>query len=149
MSASWDMEGTTADNRQALLHFGHGRGRPRLEGRIHRVGKRHRFANQAEADVWGAELGVRLWRVTSHSRAFPEAAQIPIRFAEAPDERQLMELVARFAAGTPWNELVEGVMINVGGTKFQVPPSLLRLWLIGAAPNHPALQRIKSRVTTA
>ena len=151
MTATWKMEATTADDTQVLLTFYSGpSARPpsyvNLSGTV--VGKsreKRQFNSQHEADEWAFDLEVRRWRVTEHVRAFPEASQIPIEFAEAPDAQCLQDLISKFEAGTPLTELVGGVMVRTTEREFQVTPALLRKWLIGADPTHPALQRLKRR----
>lgn len=153
MTAKWRMEATTADGKHVSLDFYTGPSAPppsyvMLHGMVDGGNSQSeiRFRNQHDADRWAAELGVRRWRVTRHWRAFPEASRIPIQFGEAPDEERLNGLIGAFESGTALKDLVNGVMINNGGHPFQVHPNLLRLWLIGAAPDHPSLQRLKRRL---
>lgn len=146
------MESTTVDNKRVSLHFYHGRSGPppnyiRIQGMVEGSDKSsiEKFGDLLEADEWAAQLGVQRWNVVQHTRAFPEAARIPITFAEAPDIDRLQELIAKFESGIPLAQLAEGVMIETGDRRFQVSPYLLRLWLIGAAPEHPALQCLKRK----
>jgi hypothetical protein len=149
MTANWTMEAKSADQRRVSLHFYSGpSARPssdaRLEGKVDGKGsKRSKFSSQVTADGWAAALGVEYWDLTQHSRAFPEAASVPIRFPHAPDNNRLQELIAAFEAGTPLAELAASTTVQMHGETFPVHPNLLRLWLIGAAPRHPALQRLK------
>ena len=144
------MESTTANNRRVTLSFYSGRSAPppdyvRLQGAVYGGNKTstREFNSQDDADEWAAQLGVQRWHVVRHTRAFPEAARTPITFAEAPDDEHLHELIAAFESGATLDQLADGVMVNTGDRQFQVHPNLLRLWLIGAAPDHPSLQRLK------
>ncbi|MGF1578748.1 MAG: hypothetical protein ACFCD0_05235 [Gemmataceae bacterium] len=83
------------------------------------------------------------WHLVKHGRAFPEAARIPIRFPGAPSNEHLNALIHEFEAGTKLIALVDGVMVKLRHREFQVQPDLLRLWIIGLAPEHPALQGLK------
>lgn len=152
MTASWTMEASAAAGKHVSLAFYSGPAAPppkyfTLRGTVVDGSRRSErsFHNQQEADEWAAELGVDCWYLIRHSRGFPEASQIPIRFAEAPDDERLKELIRVFESGTPLKDLVNGVMVHHEGREFQVHPNLLRLWLIGAVPDHPALQRLKFR----
>ena len=144
------MESTTADNKRVTLSFYSGRSTAppnyiRLQGAVD-DGKKistKSFNTQDDADEWAAQLGVQRWHVVQHTRAFPEAARIPITFAESPNNERLHELIAAFESGTPLDQLANGVMGETGVRQFQVHPNLLRLWLIGAAPDHPALKCLK------
>jgi hypothetical protein len=150
MTATWTMEATTADGKHVSLSFYSGPSAPppnyvTLSGRVSGGNSQSErlFSNQYDADEWAAKLGVQRWCVTRHWRAFPEASRIPVQFGEAPDDERLIELIRAFESGTSLKDLVNGVMINDAGRQFQVHPNLLRLWLIGAAPDHPSLQRLK------
>ena len=134
------------------LSFYSGRSAPvpnyvRLQGSVNDGNKTStaRFNNQKDADEWAAELGVQRWHVVQHTRAFPEAVFIPITFTEAPNDECLHDLIARYESGISLDKLADDVMVNTGGRQFQVHPNLLRLWLIGAAPDHPAVQRLKRK----
>ena len=150
------MESTTEVGKRVSLDFYAGPSAPppsyfSLRGTVHDGANRATatFENQVAADSWAANLGVKRWHVTQHTRAFPEACRIPITFAEAPDDQRLTELVLAFASGTALTDLVSGIMLKVAGREYQVSPGLLRFWLIGAAPEHPALQRLKRHRNTA
>jgi hypothetical protein len=146
------MSANKLDNKQVSLRFYSGPSAPppcymSFQGtlKVDRKELSKSFENQQQADRWAAEIGVQRWVLTEHCRAFPEAWQIPIRFPNAPDDDRLRELVSSFASGTPLRELAKGVMVTVGLRQFEVHPNLLRLWLIGVDPNHPALQRLRHR----
>lgn len=152
MTATWGMESTTADGKRVMLSYYSGRSGPppsyiRLEGSVFdgNNSSTERFNNQEDADEWAIKLGVERWLLVQHTRAFPEAALIPISFAEAPSDERLHELISRFDTGTPLDKLTDGVMVDTGDRQFQVPPNLLRLWLIGVSPAHPAVQRLKRK----
>ena len=146
------MESTTADSKHVTLEFYSGRSAPppnyiRLQGTVHDGSSTstERFNSQEDADKWASQLGVQRWQVVQHTRAVPEAAFIPITFSEAPDDGRLHELVSRYESGTPLDKLADGVMVDTGDGQFQVTPNLLRLWLIGVSPDHPAVQRLKRK----
>lgn len=149
MTATWTMESTTADDKHVSLNFYSGPSALppayiSLRGTVDDGSKKTAtFKNQSQADEWATKLGVQRWHVTQHTRAFPEACRIPIKFAEAPDDDRLNALISAFASGTQLKDLADGIMIKVAGHEFQVSPGLLRLWLIGAAPEHPRLQSLK------
>jgi hypothetical protein len=150
------MESTTAGGKRVSLDFYTGPSAPpphyiSLRGTVHDGTKTTTatFKNQVEADLWAANLGVERWHVTQRTRAFPEACRIPIKFAEAPNDERLNELISAFASGTALNDLVNGIVIEIAGKEFQVSPGVLGFWLIGAAPEHPALQRLKRNRASA
>jgi hypothetical protein len=144
------MEATANNGGRVILTFYSGPSAPppnyiKLQATLE-VGSRlqkHPFADQESADNWASAIGVNCWRVTRCSRAFPEARNIPIKFDDAPPIERLYELVAAIEAGQSLNELAKEVVRKVGEREFEVHPNLLRIWLIGHAPNHPALKQLK------
>ena len=149
MTGIWSMQAKTRDAKLVSLRFYTGPSAPppnyvRLLGFIdNKKETRKSFQSQFAADEWAAKMGVRQWTVVHQSRAFPEAAKLPILFPQAPDFDQLHAWIESFESGTTLNDLAKGLVFKHDGIQVEVHPNLLRLWLIGAAPDHPALQRIK------
>lgn len=150
MTATWELEATTAENEPVGLHFYSGpAARPpdyiQLQGFARRKGKKliREFDNQWDADDWASALGVERWDCVRHSRAFPEAAVLPIRFDEAPDDATLHELIEALERGSHLSDLLVGFTISVGDSQYPVSPTLMSIWLLGVSPDHPTLQRFR------
>ena len=81
--------------------------------------------------------------MTRRTRAFPEASQIPIRFAEAPGDSEMLRCVEALETGATLEELADNYSVAVGDSPFPVTAALLRIWLIGAFPTRTCIQRLK------
>ena len=84
MTGTWAMQAKTRDAKLVLLRFYAGPSAPppnyvRLLGFLDNKKETQKsFKSQLAADEWAAKMGVRQWSVVHQSRAFPEAAKLPI-----------------------------------------------------------------------
>ncbi len=101
------------------------------------------FPSQEEAERWAYDIGVRRWILTEYHRARPFVHRIPISFPGSPSFEVLDDLLRKLAEGRSLSDLARDLQKQDAPDSRPIPLYILKLWLVGHDPVHPAIQRLR------